>query len=92
MFCSRMHALLTRSLLATVTKTMQLLPPGDSPYVSVKDTPCLGCVDTCVVIIFLDNCLRQHGLPRGAKCVGASRRRLTINGTPFRVLADGLHW
>ena len=41
------------SLLTAVTKTMQLLPPGDSPYVSVNDTPCPGYVDT---VLFLDNC------------------------------------
>ena len=87
MFCSRMHALSARSLLVPVTKTMQLLPSGDSPYVSVNDTPCPGYVDTCVVIISL-KLFRQHGLLRGVKCVGASWRRLKIKGTPFRVLAD----
>ena len=46
----------TKSLLVPVTKTMQLLPSGDSPYVSVKDTLCPGYVDTCVVIIFVYNC------------------------------------
>ena len=77
MFCSKMHALLTRSLLATVTKTMQLLPPGDSPYVSVNDTPCPGCVDTCVMIIFLDNCFASmvyHVVQNAWAQAGAARK------------------